>query len=52
MHSRIFENTVFSLLIAVFVGWTVASVASAASSSTSSPPSCTVAKSASGINRS
>jgi hypothetical protein len=51
MHGRIFENTVFSLLIAVFVGWTVASVANAASSSASAP-SCTVAKSASGINRS
>jgi hypothetical protein len=51
MHSRIFEDTVFSLLIVVFVGWTVMSVANAASSKAPAP-SCTVAKSASGINRS
>lgn len=51
MHSRIFENTLFSVLIAVFVGWTVASVASAASPSAPTP-SCTVAKVTAGMNRS
>jgi hypothetical protein len=51
MHGRIFENALFSVLIAIFVGWTVASVASAASPSAPTP-SCTVAKAASGMNRS
>ena len=51
MHGRIFENTLFSLLLTVFVSWTVMSVANAASSAAASP-SCTVAKSTVGINRS
>jgi hypothetical protein len=51
MHGRIFENTLFSLVIAVFLGWTVASVANAASSP-AGPPSCTISKSGSGINHS
>jgi hypothetical protein len=51
MHTRIFENVVFSVLITVFIGWTIASVANAASPSTPTP-SCTVAKVTAGINRS
>jgi hypothetical protein len=53
MHGRIFENTLFSLVIAMFVGWTVMSVANAASSMTKAPTlSCTVAKLVTGMNRS
>jgi hypothetical protein len=50
-HGLIFENTLFSLLIAVVVGWTVVSVAGAASSPAATP-SCTVSTFAAGINRS
>jgi hypothetical protein len=52
MHGRIFENALFSLTIAVLVGWTVVSVANAASWSSAPTLSCKVEKSPTGINRS
>jgi hypothetical protein len=49
--SRISENTLFSLLIAAVIGWTVVSVADAATPGASAV-SCTVAKDAAGIRHS
>ena len=47
--TRISENLLFSLLIAVFVGYTAVSVASGAAAPVASSVSCTVAKIAAGI---
>ncbi|HEX4585233.1 MAG TPA: hypothetical protein VH183_10410 [Burkholderiaceae bacterium] len=49
---RIFENVLFSLLIAVFAGWTVVSVAADAAGPAASSVACTVAKIAAGISSS
>jgi len=49
--TRISENTLFSLLIAAVIGWTVVSVAAAASPAADSV-ACTVAKIAAGISHS
>ena len=48
---RISENTLFSVLLAAIMAWTVASVADAAGPAVSSA-SCTVAKIATGIRNS
>jgi hypothetical protein len=47
--TRISENLLFSLLIAVFVGYTAVSVAAGAAAPAASAVSCTVAKIAAGI---
>jgi len=52
MGSRFSENTLFSVLISVVVGWTVVSVAHATSSKAIPSVSCTLAKTAAGISRS
>ena len=48
---RISENTLFSLLLAAVVAWTIGSVADAAGPAASAV-SCTVAKGAAGIRNS
>jgi hypothetical protein len=49
--SRISENTLFSLLLAAVIGWTVVSVADAATPAADSV-ACAVTKVAAGINHS
>jgi hypothetical protein len=49
---RISENVLFSLLIAMFAGWTVVSVAADAAGPVASSVACTVAKVAAGISNS